>query len=278
MVNRLRKNSFVTALLIIIIYGFIIFGPSLLGLGSDASPANEAEAAISGWPNQVVLIIFLTGIVAFFGWWQQVGFVRHTHKGSLKFLSFPLLLSAGVFALGLVTGEGSFAGATSITQILTLLGFTAMVGYTEETMFRGILFFGSTNRFKEFWGAILSSVIFGLFHFLNMLGGAGFGATTGQVVHAFSDGFMYAALRLITGSLWPVMILHALWDFAVIGMQAGAQTAGGAAGAALAESQVGGVSISPIQILPGLIWGSIVFWRWKVRTDKSESKDENEEK
>lgn len=274
MVEKLRSNPFVTALLVIIIYGFIIFGPSLLGFGSEAEPANEAEAALSGWPNQVVLIIFLTGVVALFGWWKQVGFIRHTQKGSLKFLSFPLLLTLAFLLMGVVLSGGSFAGANNVSQILALLAFTAMVGYTEETMFRGILFFGSTNRFKELLGAVLSSVIFGLFHYLNMLGGAGFGYTTGQVVHAFADGFMYAALRLITGSLWPVMLLHAFWDFAVIGMQAGVQTAGGSAGAALANTQVSGVNISPIQILPGLLWGAFVFWRWKVRTDKAEVEEE----
>lgn len=228
MVERLRQNPFVTALIVTLIYGIIIFGPGALGFGSDAEPANGAEAAISGWWIQVILIVFLTAVVGLFGWWKQVGFIRHTHKGSLKFLSFPLLLTAVFFVFGLIASKGSYAGATGITQILTLLAFTAMVGYTEETMFRGILFFGSTNRFKELAGAILSSVLFDLFHFLNLIGGQGFGFTVSQVVHAFSDGFMYAALRLMTGSLWPTMVLHALWDFTIIGNQAGAQSAGGA--------------------------------------------------
>jgi len=165
MIESLRKNPFVSALIVTLIYGLIIFGPAVLGLGGDAEPATEAEAAVSGWPIQAVLIIFLTGIVASFGWWKQAGFRRHTNKGSLKFLSFPLLFTAIFFVMGLVISQGSgFAGTTSITQILALLGFTALVGYTEETMFRGILFFGSTNRFKGFLGAILSAVIFGLFH------------------------------------------------------------------------------------------------------------------
>jgi membrane protease YdiL (CAAX protease family) len=143
-----------------------------------------------------------------------------------------------------------------------------MVGYTEETMFRGILFFGSTERFTLLWGAIISAIIFGLFHYLNMIGGQGFGITTSQVVHAFSVGFMYASLRLMTGSLWPVMLLHALWDFSILSMQSAMLTAGGEVGAGLASAQVGGVSISPIQVLPGLLYGAFVFWRWTVRSKK----------
>lgn len=69
-----------------------------------------------------------------------------------------------------------------------------------------------------------------------------------QVVHAASDGLMYGALRLITGSLWPVILLHGLWDLGATSVHATLQAQGGAAAQALTSAQVGGVHISPMQI------------------------------
>ena len=142
-------------------------------------------------------------------------------------------------------------------------------------MFRGIVFFGASERFRVFWGAVLSAVIFGLFHFINLLGGQGFGWTVSQVIHAGTDGFMYAALRLITGSLWPVMLLHGLWDLGVSTVHAAMQTSGGAMAQSLASVQAGGVNIQPIQVLPGLLYGAFVFWRWSKRRQRSAHESHN---
>ena len=136
-------------------------------------------------------------------------------------------------------------------------------------MFRGILFHGATARFRPMAGAVISSVIFGLFHFINVIGGQGFGWTVSQVIHAATDGFMYAALRLITGSLWPTMVLHALWDLSISAAHTGMAALGGEMAASLASVQAGGVSIQPMQVLPGLLYGSFVLWRWSVRNKRS---------
>lgn len=71
--------------------------------------------------------------------------------------------------------------------------------------------------------------LFGSMHFINMLQGQGFGLTVSQVVHAASDSFMYAALRLMTGSLWTVVLLHGLCDLSVSSVHTAAQATSGAA-------------------------------------------------
>ena len=84
------------------------------------------------------------------------------------------MFTAVFFALGVFMGMASgtgFLGTTSCKQLLMLILVVMMVGYTEATMFRGILLFGAKSRFRAVWGAIFSSRVFGSMHFINMLEG-----------------------------------------------------------------------------------------------------------
>lgn len=280
MLEKLRKNAFWTALLVWVLYLAWFLAPFFIAKikGVDTAGGgpvlNETAYMVSQLSNQLWLLVGLTAIVAILGWWRQVGFSPHI-KGSLKFTLLPLLFTAFYFGSGLYLRPADSAlnifGADSLMQTVQFLLATFMVGYTEELMFRGILQHGMISRFKPVLGVILTALIFGAMHFENMLGGQGFGETTGQVVHAASDGFMYGALRLITGSLWPVMILHGLWDLAISVMHTQSAAHGGAVAKALTDVKVaGGISISPLQILPGLLYGSFVLWRWVVRSKKEE--------
>lgn len=51
-------------------------------------------------------------------------------------------------------------------------------------------------------------------HLLNLLFGADLGATLLQTAYATAMGFGFAAVTLRTGVLWPLIVIHALIDFA----------------------------------------------------------------
>ena len=92
------------------------------------------------------------------------------------------------------------------------LAFTLLVAFVEETFFRGIVLrmllpYGWTTA----W--ILSSVIFGLGHAINLIDGyqSAF-ATLIQVCFALAWGLFAAAVYGDTGSIWPVFVFHALFD------------------------------------------------------------------
>jgi hypothetical protein len=271
----LRNAPWPAALLALLLYAAWFLAPGIVARLRSAPPApatpgptpSEIEFLVAQIPNQIGLIILLTAIVALLVWWRQVGFSRHI-RGSLKFILIPLALTGLILATGIVTNARSgmgFLGARSTRDLLQVVLVSLMVGYTEELMFRGILFHGATARFKPLLGAIISSLVFGLFHFINLLGGQGLSWTVSQAIHAASDGFMYAAIRLITGSLWPTMLLHGLWDLAISSAHTGMQASGGDVAQSLASVQAGGIAIKPIQVLPGLIYGGFVLWRWYVR-------------
>lgn len=275
MLDKLKKHPWTAAITAFFIYVAWFIVPVIIvkiknagaAQAAAAAPATEIEQMISELPNQIGLVVLVLGIVALLGWWKQVGF-RKPHSKSLRFMIPPLLYIGLLLSVGTISGKSGgtgFLGTSSSKELILVALTTFLVGLTEETMFRGIIFHGATARFKTILGTIISSLIFGLLHFMNMLGGAGFGWTVSQVIHAASDGFMYAALRLVTGSLWPGIILHGLWDLSVSYVHTAVKAGGGAAAQNLTNLQVGGIHISPLQVLPGVLYGAYVLWRWSKR-------------
>ena len=86
-----------------------------------------------------------------------------------------------------------------------------LVGFTEEMWFRGLLLTALMPR-GAWFAVVTSSVLFGALHLLGF-GAYGIRSVVTQAVQAFAIGLMFAAGRVRTGSLWPVMVLHAAFDF-----------------------------------------------------------------
>lgn len=91
------------------------------------------------------------------------------------------------------------------------------IGIMEEIIFRGILQPALLKKLSgRKYGTLLSvaatSAVFGLWHLLNLIDGAGIGATLMQVGYSFLIGGMLSAVVIKTGSVWPCILLHALFD------------------------------------------------------------------
>lgn len=83
------------------------------------------------------------------------------------------------------------------------------VGFVEEVLFRGLLFKAiARDNLKS--AVIISSVTFGLGHFLNLVNGAGMGLVENicQVVGAIAVGFLFVLIVHRGGSLIPCIITH----------------------------------------------------------------------
>ena len=111
MLQKLRINPFGTSLLVFAIYFvWFLIGPRLLSVfDSGQAPTNQLEELVAQLPNQIALIIILTGIVAILKWWQPVGFTRQEKK-SLRFMWPPLLFTFIFFGMGLMYSSKSGAG------------------------------------------------------------------------------------------------------------------------------------------------------------------------
>ena len=90
---------------------------------------------------------------------------------------------------------------------------TLIVGFAEETFFRGLILTTllPTGAIRA---VILSSLLFAAPHLLNIIGGLWDPAfTLVDSIAAFGLGITFAAIRLRTGSIWPVIGIHAFFDF-----------------------------------------------------------------
>lgn len=129
-------------------------------------------------------------------------------KGSLKELLYliPMIIVA---LLGLIAGIDFSQGAEFLFASLFL---TIGVGFSEEIYFRGIIctiWKAQGNKIA----VIVSSVLFGICHLMNVLGGANVGATILQIFFAFFYGIIFAIIFVNTNSLLPCVGLHFLHDF-----------------------------------------------------------------
>ena len=88
----------------------------------------------------------------------------------------------------------------------------------EECAFRGFFLIALLERYHktrfQIWlTVLLSSILFGLMHLLNLAEGADFGSLMQQVGYSMLVGAMCAIVLMLTGNLWISVLLHAGFDF-----------------------------------------------------------------
>lgn len=152
------------------------------------------------------------------------GFFRPTEKLALRrpWLAPAVTVAAFAVACNNLPIIPLLTGAAKVTAplpdvLLFALGCLA-IGLFEETAFRGfalplVLEIVKPNRTGRFLAVLISSVLFGCMHFLNLFSGAGIGATLLQVGYSFLIGGLLGAVVLATGRLLPAILCHALYDF-----------------------------------------------------------------
>ena len=259
MLDKLRLNPLLASLLVLSFYAALFILPVFF-VQSDPEQQgiSGVDGAISLWPLQLLLGVFFIIVVSLLGWWRKIGF-RRINQGGLKFLLPPCLLALSLLVFSAMNARSDhwFLGFDDLKQLISMALVMLALGFSEETMFRGILFHGLETRFTPLGTVMVSAVIFGLFHFVNLLMGAGFYDTTYQVLHAVAAGFMYASLRLRLGAIWPVMLFHGFWDFSLLLSQTLNGTTTGADTAASFS-----LPRALLIMLPAFIYGLYVYWRW----------------
>jgi len=85
--------------------------------------------------------------------------------------------------------------------IIILILFAIAVPIVEELLFRGLLLDTLTETYGSWTSIFISSAIFAVLHVYPL-----------SIVNAFWGGMIYGYLRIRTNSLWPGILLHALWN------------------------------------------------------------------
>ena len=208
--QRVRiKPNFVSGTLVALAYITLVFIFSkILGI-----PYNEIVDSTSNVLKALVLPVAvislsLAAFIKYAGWWDGIFTIK---KMKDKWLWLLPLSIVGTEASQLIRHDW---GATDMAFVAAVLVGTLFVGFGEELLARGLLVKAYRKSLKtERSVALLSSLVFGLLHFVNLLGGQDTKTTLLQVISAGIFGYaMYITMR-VSGSLILPMVLHAFWDF-----------------------------------------------------------------
>ena len=116
-----------------------------------------------------------------------------------------------------------FSGKAAIDSSPAVIAVYALsqlaVGFFEEMAFRGCIFTVVLQRCKKnrrgaFMAIVLSSVIFGIIHALNILAGSDPGSVILQIGYSFLIGGMCSVVLIKTSNIWYCVALHAVYNFA----------------------------------------------------------------
>lgn len=127
----------------------------------------------------------------------------------------------------------------------------ALAAFSEELMFRGVLFGALRTRLRPWTAIAVTTVLFGLTHLLNAVAFGSLPLAAAQAVAAAMSGLLFIAIRVRTGSLLPAMVYHGLWDFGTLVLVAGALAGPGASGAS--DTAAAAAELSPAMLLGPII-------------------------
>lgn len=182
-----------------------------LSSGGETDLATGVQQGI-GW-SWLAAGGFILAVVLWQGW-HDVALNRWPEARAWRLTWLPMIYI--VVALGGAT----FIGMPPATTLMIILFNTMLVGFSEELMLRGALLQGFRHTFSIWPAVLLTSVAFGAMHSLNVFVTGNLWAALLQSCAAFLSGIVFIALRLRTGSLWPSIIIHGLWDFATFVLSA----------------------------------------------------------
>ena len=173
-------------------------------------------ATISSSEFVQYLLISAAGILCLLvqKWWFAPAFkgVFRTEIPLRKIglLCVPFLIQLLLSWLLNVMDHGLFFRATALSVVMAL-----SAGFGEEVMFRGLSipigmrYLKGKNKILTV--ALVTSVVFGLSHLGNAMGGNAIGIVQG--IATIGSGLFYAAVFLRTSSIMVPIIMHALYDW-----------------------------------------------------------------
>lgn len=242
-----RPFLFVGGLTIVMAAAFLVAFAVIRLVAPTMDPAT-ADLILNG-VTYSLLAIATAMLLSRLDWWRPAGFRRPFRWAYLLLFwlpALPLLLTLLVLATG-----GGRVTVTSPWSIAVFAGISLLVGFVEEGVFRGLMVRALAPR--GLWtAALVSSALFGLVHAVNIPLGYNAAGVGLQIVYAASFyGLASAALVIYTGTIWPIVLIHALTDF-VAWMQSGSTLAT----AGVTSSDV--VSTAVVSVL-GVAYGALLL-------------------
>ena len=177
-----------------------------------------ASGGSSWWqylmPFALVLVpgLFIAVVLTRLHWWRRVGFTP-VRDWRAPHLVIPLSL---ILALPIVGLSAQGVMATTALVLTLQAGFVLIDIFMEEVTYRGVIL-EALAGFRNDSRVTLSAILFGLSHLDNLfLPGTDELGVAYQIFEAALVGIFFAAIRLRMNTIWPVMIVHAAYNFMLV--------------------------------------------------------------
>lgn len=157
-------------------------------------PAGGRRAAL-----RQILTMFL-GVLALIGSWLLLVAALPPALAALRFGGVSAAYSAG---------GPSWWPLPPLLLLGVLLVVFLIQGGLEEWVVRGYIYHALKERWRPWWAALASSVLFSLLHALNP------NVSAVALLNIILAGLVLAALVERSGSLWGATLAHGFWNFAI---------------------------------------------------------------
>lgn len=254
----MNKPKFVAVIVSVIITGLFLAvlngtGYLLAGALSKVGGYSYTGQMLAESIAAVIAVVF-AAICGYLGVLKEkgIGFWKSFYVGGffVGYVGYVVVAQCIVSILNIESKIEPFGAI--LTFVFTML----LVGFTEELIFRGVIFNLLFDRFSNTKGGIVFAVIFnglifGGVHLSNLTTGAKFSSIIIQVITAGFLGALFAIVYARTRNLWFAIVAHAAVDF-------GALLGGGIFGNGDLIDALGSFSVQnlisvPILLIPLLI-------------------------
>lgn len=156
-----------------------------------------APILISFIPIALILMIYLTLKKK----WGYIGFQSIFNIPKKNWLFYlPLVVILVIISIN------GFKAVT-MSEVLFFIFFTLMVGFVEETIYRGLIL--KIMLSKSVLSAVLvSSILFSITHLLNVMSGQDLVQSVLQLIYALIMGVVLALLMIKNNNIAPLIMFH----------------------------------------------------------------------
>ncbi|MBP2057374.1 membrane protease YdiL (CAAX protease family) [Lactobacillus colini] len=237
--NKAERNNYIKSTLI----GFIILSFAYLFLPFITSAISKVSSV---YLAAIILFIFAVAIATFaYKICQTTKIINSRVKlGKSVILTILVLLILVVIPIISSIPEKVAVWHSPIIKSLRVIMTAIYAGICEEFLFRGLIFnaslaYFSKSKYKFVWTILTTSLVFALFHFINMLHQP-LTSTIGQVLSVFAIGMAWGYIRLLANGISIIILLHIWQDIGlgVLSTNLGTSHVGTQLGVALVEGAI----------------------------------------